>query len=85
MEEKNNKDLEQLNAKINELKEVHDRKKNKDNVGKGANILIEISTAIILGFAFGWYLDSYLNTKPLCIIICTVLSFIAGIRQLMRK
>lgn len=47
------------------------------------NILTEILAAIIVGLAIGWFIDVKFETKPLAIIICMILSFMASIRRLM--
>jgi len=44
----------------------------------------DIIAAVIVGGAFGWFLDQWLGTRPYLLLIFIVLGLIAGIRNLIR-
>jgi len=78
-------DLESLEKKIDKLKSS----KKENNVqsfkvqNDGWRMVIELVVGMLLGFGIGLGLDIFLNTKPLFLIIFTLLGFIAGVKTML--
>lgn len=47
-------------------------------------MVTELVLSVIIGAAMGWGLDSLFGSKPLFLIVLTLLGFAAGVRMLMR-
>lgn len=47
-------------------------------------IAIDLVSATLIGLFFGLYLDKWLGTKPLCLIVCLTIGFIAGFKNIMK-
>ncbi len=82
----NNDQLDQVAKKIQEIKS---RKKKIDNEQKqkrgrqisiAMRISIELIISSIIGAVLGWYIDKWLNTKPIFFIIFLVLGIVSGIK-----
>jgi F0F1-type ATP synthase assembly protein I len=41
--------------------------------------------AVVLGGAAGYFLDRWLNTAPLLLILLGLLGFVGGLREMMRR
>ena len=78
-------DIESLEKKIDKLKSS----KKENNVqsfkvqNDGWRMVIELVVGMLIGFGIGLGLDILLNTKPLFLIIFTLLGFIAGVRTML--
>ena len=78
-------DIESLEKKIDKLKSS----KKENNVqsfkvqNDGWRMVIELVVGMLLGFGIGLGLDILLNTKPLLLIIFTLLGFIAGVKTML--
>ena len=78
-------DLENLEKKIDSLKS----NKNENSVqsfkvqNDGWRMVIELVVGMLIGFGIGLGLDIFLNTKPLFLIIFTLLGFIAGVKTML--
>ena len=75
--------LKELEKKIDNAKKLHteDNKVHKKpivNYSIAINISIELITGIVLGVFLGLMIDSYLQTKPLMLIICFILGTLVG-------
>ena len=78
-------DLENLEKKIDKLKS-----RKQENSGQsfkvqndGWRMVVELVVGMLLGFGIGLGLDIFLNTKPLFLIIFTLLGFIAGVKTML--
>lgn len=47
-------------------------------------ISAELLAGCFVGVLIGLYLDKWLSTSPLCLVICTILGFGAGLRNIFR-
>ena len=78
-------DLESLEKKIDKLKSS--KKENSVQPFKvqndGWRMVIELVVGLLIGFGIGLGLDIFLNTKPLFLIIFTLLGFIAGVKTML--
>tara|TARA_B100000575_G_scaffold135834_1_gene108291 strand:+ start:198 stop:488 length:291 start_codon:yes stop_codon:yes gene_type:complete len=74
--------LEKFKKRILNLKVKQQEKKYKkikvSNYSIAVNITIELLTGISLGAISGIFLDNYLQTKPLMLIICIIFGTIIG-------
>ena len=53
-------------------------------VGKYSAIGLEMGISVVIGIAFGWWLDRIFNTKPWLSLIFMLFGFAAGFRGLFR-
>ena len=78
-------DLESLEKKIDKLKSS--KKENGVQSFKvqndGWRMVIELVVGMLIGLGIGLGLDIFLNTKPLFLIIFTLLGFIAGVKTML--
>ncbi len=79
-------ELDSLEKKINKMKS-----NKKDNGIKslkvqndGWRMVIELVVGLILGLGIGLGLDIFFNTKPLFLIIFTLLGFVAGVKTMLK-
>ena len=78
-------DLDSLEKKINQMKS----KKKQNGVrllkvqNDGWRMVIELVVGLLVGFGIGLGIDILLNTKPLFLIIFTLLGFIAGVKTML--
>ena len=82
-----NKNLQELNDKIDNLNEKRIRKnfkKNNTGAGFGFKISTEILAALIVGVGIGLIVDNYFNTKPFGLIIFFIFGAFAGFLNVYR-
>ena len=48
---------------------------------QGLRLSLEMVAAVVVGGGIGWFLDKWLDTKPLFLLIFLALGLIAGIRN----
>lgn len=53
-------------------------------MGYGLRMATDIIAAILVGGVMGWYLDQWLGTKPVLLLIFIVLGLAAGMRNVIR-
>ena len=59
--------------------------KNKNKPVSPLNIATDLVSSVLVGFVGGFYLDKWLDTKPLFIIICLMIGIAAGFRMIWRQ
>ena len=78
-------DLDSLEKKIKKMKS--NKKENGIRSFKvkndGWRMVIELVVGLLIGFGIGLGLDIFMNTKPLFLIIFTLLGFIAGVKTML--
>ena len=82
-----NKNLQDLNKKIEKLNNANKNIKNpkKDGgAGFGFKISTEIIAALVVGVGIGLIVDNYLNTKPVGLIIFFIFGALAGFLNVYR-
>jgi ATP synthase protein I len=78
--------LKEISEKIEKYKLNHATNgvKQKNKRGKQISIAMRLSTelvvASIVGAILGWYIDKWLNTKPIFFIIFLLLGVISGVK-----
>ena len=83
----NNKKLEDLKQKLDNLQSSKEGKKQKyrgTGAGFGFKISTEIIAALIVGVCIGLLVDNYFNTKPFGLIIFFILGALAGFLNVYR-
>tara|TARA_Y100001935_G_scaffold245532_1_gene239246 strand:+ start:153 stop:440 length:288 start_codon:yes stop_codon:yes gene_type:complete len=82
-----NKNLEELNKKIDNLdnKKNTIQEKNKEGGASfGFKISTEIIAALVVGVGIGLIVDNYFNTKPIGLIIFFIFGALAGFLNVYR-
>ena len=82
-----NKKLEELNKKIDSLKDQKKNvkfKKKESGAGFGFKISTEIIAALVVGVGIGLIVDNYFNTKPIGLIIFFIFGALAGFLNVYR-
>ena len=82
-----NKNLENLNKKINNLSNQNKKKmkkNSKNGAGFGFKISTEIIAALVVGVGIGIIVDNYFNTKPIGLIIFFIFGALAGFLNVYR-
>jgi len=78
-------EIDSLEKKIDKLKS-NKRGNNVQSLkiqSDGWRMVIELVVGMAIGFGIGLGLDIFLNTKPLFLIIFTLLGFVAGIKTML--
>jgi ATP synthase protein I len=52
--------------------------------GRGLEAGLELALSVLLGVVVGYYLDKWLATSPLMLLVFLALGFAAGLRMLLR-
>jgi ATP synthase protein I len=76
--------LEDLEKKIDKIRQAQDKDKTFKNKITPFNICIEIVASLAAGGLVGYYLDVYFHTKPFLFLICFCLGTAAGWLTLIR-
>ena len=82
-----NKNLEDLNKKINNLDNRNQTKKitrKESGASFGFKISTEIIAALVVGVGIGLIVDNYFNTKPVGLIIFFIFGALAGFLNVYR-
>ena len=66
------------------MTEKEDRRALFRELGKYSALGLELAKSVILGLAFGYYLDKWLGTGPWMTVIWLGIGFAAGVRSLYR-
>lgn len=63
------------------------KKKNKhfESLGLASIMGIHMVSGVIVGMAFGYYLDKFFGTKPWLLLLFLILGIIAGYRNMFRE
>ncbi len=54
------------------------------SMGVGLRVGVELLSALVVGVALGWYLDRWLHTSPMLLIVFVLLGGAAGIANVWR-
>ena len=83
-----NKKLQNLKKKINNLENQQYQQSDNSNKKKGASFGFKISTeivaALVVGVVIGIIVDNYFNTQPFGLIIFFILGALAGFLNVYR-
>tara|TARA_A100001011_G_C13799982_1_gene630603 strand:- start:27 stop:359 length:333 start_codon:yes stop_codon:yes gene_type:complete len=80
--------LEKINERIEKARQTNNETSVKNHTHKDINVawrmVLELVIGMVIGIVLGYSLDSFFSTKPLLIIIFSLLGFGAGVRTMMR-
>lgn len=51
----------------------------------GLQIAVELIAGIAIGVGLGWFLDGWLGTKPWMLLVFTIVGFVAGLMNVIRR
>ena len=81
-------EFDDLKSKIELIKKKY--KKNKiqkknNSIGSAFKISTELVAAVFVAIFIGWYIDKWLGTKPIFLIILLLVGIVAGIFNVVRS
>jgi ATP synthase protein I len=73
-------EIKDLDKRIKELKKSSTPKKNHKIIKENPAVVVcsELFSAVIIGLILGYYIDKYLGTKPVALIICLIIGCASG-------
>ena len=81
--------LKSLEEKIEAAKKVVEPEQPVQNKFSAAEVgwrmIIELTAGVFIGFGLGYGLDFLFSTKPVFILLLTLLGFMAGVKTMMRS
>ena len=87
----NNDQLHQVSEKIKEIKsrklkyDSAQKQKRARQISIAMRISIEFIVSSIIGAVLGWYIDKWLDTKPIFFLIFLILGIVSGIKTAIRS
>lgn len=51
----------------------------------GLQIAVELVAGVAVGFGVGWFLDDWLGTRPWLLLVFTIVGFVAGLLNVIRR
>lgn len=69
------------------IDEEKNARKPSDTKGMGLGLKLgsEFLSAVLVGAAIGWFIDSFLNTTPFGLIVFLMLGFAAGVKNVIQS
>lgn len=79
--------LDDLDARLEAAKAGSEYKASQrtDGMGAGLQVATELVVAVVVGVAIGWFLDEWLETRPLFLVIFFFFGAAAGALNVYRK
>ena len=87
----NNDQLDQVSEKIKEIKsrklkyDSAQKQKRGRQISIAMRISIELIVSSIIGAVLGWYIDKWLDTKPIFLLILLILGIVSGVKTAIRS
>ena len=81
-------EFDDLKYKIDLIKKKYKKEKTQTNnnfIGSAFKISTELIAAVFVAIFIGWYLDKWLGTKPIFLIILLLVGIAAGIFNVVRS
>lgn len=81
-------EFDDLKFKIDLIKKKYKKEKTQTNnnfIGSAFKISTELVAAVFVAIFIGWYLDKWLGTKPIFLIILLLVGIAAGIFNVVRS
>jgi len=81
-------EFDDLKYKIDLIKKKYKKEKTQTNnnfIGSAFKISTELVAAVFVAIFIGWYLDKWLGTKPIFLIILLLVGIAAGIFNVVRS
>lgn len=84
-----NRSIADLETRINKAKEQvkngDESSEGRKSARGGMHHCVELLAGVIAGLLVGHFLDKWLNTQPLFLVICFVLGFAGAVRNIIRS
>ncbi len=77
--------INHIQKRIDGFKTKDEQEKNVKSGNVAFNIAIELVAGAIIGVIIGLFLDNLFDSKPIFLIICIILSFIAAFKTIWHK
>ncbi len=78
-----NHKISTLSDKIeHQLKKINNKPQKSTDLGLGVKIATDLVAGVVIGIIIGVYLDKWLETKPLFLIVCLLFGIIAAIKNI---
>ena len=81
----NQKKHENIQNRINNLKEKKQEKRVIESGNLAFNIAVELVAGVVVGLIIGLFFDKMFDSKPIFLIICLMLAIIAAFRSIWNK
>lgn len=81
----NNESPDQIQKRIDKVKSIRQESHNVKNSNMAFNIAIELVAGGIIGIIIGLCIDNLFDSKPIFLIICIILAFIAAFKTIWHK
>ena len=81
-------EFDDLKSKIELIKKKYKKDKihtNNNSIGSAFKISTELVAAVFVAIFIGWYIDKWLGTKPIFLIILLLVGIVAGIFNVVRS
>lgn len=78
--------IKELEKKIKNFRYSEDDKKyNNSGLGMALRVASDLVAGIVVGSALGYFIDKLLDTKPIFLVICFFLGFVAAFLNIYRS
>lgn len=77
--------IDELSRKIQKAKQEALVPEGRKAASGAMHISVELVAGVVAGLLVGYYLDSWLDTKPVFIVICFLLGFAGALRNIIRS
>ncbi|MBM5788012.1 MAG: AtpZ/AtpI family protein [Candidatus Fonsibacter sp.] len=81
-------EFDDLKSKIEFIKKKYKKDKiikNNNSIGSAFKMSTELVAAVFVAIFIGWYIDKWLGTKPIFLIILLLVGIVAGIFNVVRS
>ena len=81
-------EFDDLKSKIELIKKKYKKDKTQtknSSIGSAFKISTELVAAVFVAIFIGWYIDKWLGTKPIFLIILLLVGIVAGIFNVVRS
>jgi ATP synthase protein I len=81
-------EFDDLKSKIELIKKKYKTDKiikNNNSIGSAFKMSTELVAAVFVAIFIGWYIDKWLGTKPIFLIILLLVGIVAGIFNVVRS
>lgn len=81
----NNENSDHIQKRIDEVKSIRQESHNVKNSNTAFNFAIELVAGGIIGIIMGLFIDNLFDSKPIFLIICIILAFVAAFKTIWHK
>lgn len=77
--------IDELSRKIQKAKQEALIPEEKKAASGAMHVSVELVAGVVAGLLVGYYLDTWLGTKPVFIVICFLLGFAGALKNIIRS